>query len=343
MGAFTTPQRDYDIAWAFSHLIETAYGTPLDFADLTLANAFDQPEAFVVEQTRQTNAAKFGKGHEWATSSREVAQTLRFGRTGDLSTLIAGHFLPLALGKCVTTGADPYDHTLTPKLKADGLTAPTTTVWVLKTAGVRGLAPGLACNDWQISGANRQAVQYTANYIGKGNLIEADHTSQPTFSPELILIGGDVIINMGAPGSAIAVGERVLDWQVGYSQNLSTETAGFPGSGLFYGRMFIGARRLTARLRLFSDASADMWNLVKNGTIQEVEFNCAGDANNHLNIKLPSLKWRLTDEYVDGKHVNVLAATEEDFFIAQPSATPATVPIQIVLRDTVDGHLQTPA
>lgn len=339
---FTQPQRDYDIAWAFSNKIETAYGTALAFADIDQSNAFDTPEAFVIERERKTNAAKFGKGHEWGTTSRDVAQSLRFTRSGDLSTLVAGLFLPLSMGKVVTVGTGPYDHTITPKLLVDGLSSPSTTVWVKKTAAVRGRAAGIVCNDWSISGRNREAVQYTANFIGKGSITDEAHSSQPTFSPELILIGGDVVVNMGAPGAAVSIGERVLDWTVTYSQNVSTATAAFPGSGLFYGRMFIGARRITVTLRVFSDETADMWNLFINGTVQEVQFNCAGDASNHLNIKIPSVKWRLSDAYEDGKHVNVLTATEDDVFIGQAGATPADVPIQCVLRNQVAAYLQTP-
>jgi hypothetical protein len=103
--------------------------------------------------------------------------------------------------------------------------------------------------------------------------------------------------------------------------------------------MFIGPRRLTVTLRAFSDETSDFFDLFTNGTVQEVSFNCAGDANNHLNIKIPSLKWRLSDAYESGMHLNVLTATEEDLFIAQAGATPADVPIEVVLRNTIEEYL----
>jgi len=344
--AFTAPQRDYDIAEAWSNLIESAYGTPLAFTDLDQRSYFNNPEAFRITKQYETDGEKFGKGHDQATSYRDTARDLRLTRSGDLSTAIAGRLLALLNGDVATVFDDPaWDHTFTPKDPADGLSAPTTTAWLKESEGVRGRAHSLALNSLTITGSNQQAVQYTAEFIGSGEFTAGAHTSFPSLATELILRSGDVAVLTGAPASAVAFGDRLLDWSVTFNNNLKDALGYFPGSGLYRGRIFLGRRTASITLNAFADDSSDLFDLFLDGTIQELQINCAGDADNHCNIKFPSVRFNAGGEprYEDGILVRPLVASERDIFIGQAGATPSDQPWQIVVRNAVVEYLATPA
>jgi hypothetical protein len=343
---FTAPQRDYDIAEAWSDLIEDGYGTVLGFDDLDQRSYFNNPEAFRITKQYETDGNKYGTGLEGATQYIDVARDLRLTRSGDLSSKIAGRLFALLAGDEAVVFDDPgYSHSFTPKAPADGLHAASTSAWLKESEGVRGRAHGLCLNSLTISGRNQQAVQYSAEFVGSGQFTSGDHTALPGLATEVILRGGDVSVLLGAIGSAAAFGDRILDWTVTFNNNLKDALGYFPGSGLYRGRMFMGRRTVSVTLNAFADDSSDLFDLFLNGTVRELQINCAGDADNFCNIDIPSLRFNSGGEprYEDGILVRPLVASERDIFIGQPSATPDDNPYLVVVSNLVPAYLQTPA
>ena len=85
-----TPQRDFDVAWAFSHKKQTNYATQLVGGDMLLRTYFNAIELGQITSKKETDGAKFGKGHEFSTTLREVSRDLRLSRSFDLSSLMGG-------------------------------------------------------------------------------------------------------------------------------------------------------------------------------------------------------------------------------------------------------------
>ena len=158
-----TPQRDFDVAWAFSHKKQANYATQLVGGDMLLRTYFNAIEFGKITSKKETDGQKFGKGHEFSTTVREVSRDLQLSRSFDLSSLMGGWAAFFGMGKIATSGAGPYTHTLTFADPAVAVDVPVTTIYEEIAAGEKRLLHSMAVNSVTISGRNQETVQIRLN------------------------------------------------------------------------------------------------------------------------------------------------------------------------------------
>src|ERR1035437_1790899 len=97
------PQRVMDAQWAFSGKKQTDYSTLVSDANMTKAVAVIGSEIADLSRTAFTDQARFGKGHEFPTLSRELTRDIKYARTFDLSSMTAGYLAGFGMGRVVTS------------------------------------------------------------------------------------------------------------------------------------------------------------------------------------------------------------------------------------------------
>ncbi len=334
------PQRDFDVAWAFTTKKQTAYDTIRADVDLTLRTYFNALEFGAITQRKETDGAKFGKGHEFSTIVRNLSQDLRLARSFDLSSLMAGWVAAFGMGKVVTTGIGPYVHTITfSDPPTDGKDAPVTTIYEQLSDGIKRKIHSAAVNDFSMSGQNQQLVQMALNLVGSGE-VTSGAVTLPGVTAISLFNGGDTTVKVGPQGAPVDISERILDWSFNVSQNLKDDLGYHPGSGLYRARIWLGKRTVSLSLRAFLDDSSDMLDLFLANTLREVEIKNTIDANNELTVLFPGLRFtQYSTEVEDGILVHNLS-TGDDGVFKDVSGTP-NEPIQIIVKNDEATYLAT--
>ena len=323
------PQRDFDVGWAFSTKKQTDYATLLADVDLNKRTYFNAVDLGVITSRKETDGQKFGKGHEFSTTQREVSRDLRLTRGFDLSSLMAGWAMFFGMGKVVTAGVGPYTHTLTFADPSVSKSAPVTTVYEELAAGEKRKLHSMAVNDVTISGRNQETVQMTMNLIGSGQVTDGAVTL-PSLTTLTFFLGGDVTVKLGAQGGAVDISERVLDWSFTVSQNLKEALGYSPGSGLYRNKIWYGKRTTRANIRVFWDATSDMLDLFLGNTLRELEFILGTAGTDQLNALFPAIRFNEHETSVeDGFLVNNLSSGDDGVF--KDSGGTPNEPVQITL------------
>ncbi len=336
------PQRDFDVAVAFTTKQQTDYATIRADADMDKRTSVTALDPAQVTQVKETDGDEFGKGHEFSTIQRSVSQDVRLARSGNLSSLLAGMLGAFGLGAVVTSGTGPYTHVFTAlDPPVDGKSPPVTTMFEQLSDGIEQKLHSLALNDFSISGRNQQIVQFQSNWIGSGELTAgALAGGLPAITPVTLFNGGDTIVSVGPQGAPVDISERDLEWSITVNQNLKEALGYHPGSGLFRGRIWIGKRTFQLNLRIFFDDSADMRDLFLNNTLQEVQIDNQIDANNGITIKFPGVRFAPYEAQIeDGMFVHSLS-TGDDGVFKDVGGTP-NEPIEITVLNDEPTYLAT--
>ena len=336
---FTTPQRDWLQTWAFSLKKESAYGTILAFADLDKKVAFDESGSAQRTPNIVSDRRRLGKGSPFTTQDRIVAWDSRITRPVPLSTLTAGWILSFVLGKHVAGGVGPFTETLTFADQATGAQAPSTTIWTGDGGDLYRL-PGMSCNSCEISWRAQEEVLISSEWIGSGNRTEGDHSAEPNPIAHGIVIAGDVVVNMDAPGEVTPadISDRILEGRIRISQNLAADLGYSPGAGAFRNRLWFGDQTVQVDLTLFDDGSGDIEDLVANRTKQELNFLFPFDANNKIAIDIPVMKWLSANKTSQGGFRAYQATTGDDGVYKDGTGTPDE-PVQVVITTSVQQDL----
>lgn len=331
------PQRALDMSWVFGDKIQTNYATILGAVDLTRRIAFENADFPAITKQVETDRAKFGKGHGFTTSFLEVGRDVRLARSFDCSTLSAGALLQLLFGAVSTSGLGPYDHVFTFADPLVDINAPTTTFYIEEGSGVLRRLHSMACNDVAFSGRNLQAVKMSGNLIGSGE-VTSGTIALPAITVPTILRAGDVSALLGTQGAPTDLSERVLEWSFNISSNLREATGRYPGTGIYRGRMWYGTPTVTAEIKMFRKDNADLIDLFMSSTIQELQINMAGDANNHLNVIFPALRFFEHSTVVEDEMIVDVLSTGPDGVFLDSGGTP-NEPIEVTLRNDVPAYL----
>ena len=309
-----TPQRDFDVGWAFSTKKQTNYATLLADVDLDKRTYFNAIEFGNISSKKETDGQKFGKGHEFSTTVREVARDLRLARGFDLSSLMAGWAGFFGMGKIATSGAGPFTHVHTFADPAVSVDVPVTTIYEEVAAGEKRKLHSMAINDFTISGRNQETVQMQMNLIGSGQVTDGAVTL-PSLTALTFFLGGDVTIKLGPQGATVDIGECVLDWSFTVSQNLKADLGYSPGSGVYRDKMWYGKRTARASLRVFWDNTADMMDLFLGNTLRELEFVLNTSGTDQVNALFPAIRFTEYDIGVeDGFLINNLSSGDDGVF-----------------------------
>lgn len=333
------PQRAFDVTWLFSSRRESAYGTPLADADLTRRVVAPAVELGKLSKLFRNDLDRFGKGHEFATELEELSRDLRRTTSFDASSLTVAWVCAFGMGRVATTQPNPtgnptaFDHLFTFADPALSKHAPTTTVYEELTADLRRRLVSLACNDLALSGRGRDPVQLTANWIGSGSTSDGVLTPLPALTPQSFFLGRDADVLFGPQGAPVSLRNRILDWSLSVTQNLESDLGYHPGSGLFRGRIWYGARRVSASLTLFAQETDDLLSLFLADTVRELQINLTGDVIgagpevHRVALRLPAVRITALDDALEGNHIVYRLEINEAGVLRQPGLEPLEITV----------------
>lgn len=296
-------QRTLDMQWAISAKIQNDYDTPLVDGDVDMAHAVR--EANVAELTKELRSDKetYGKGHEFATSTWEVARSTQLSRSMDGSSFILGWALSLLMGKVTTSQPDgtgspnTYYHKIEffePPTEATSQ-IPTTTIIEKISAGIKRQLPAMAMNTVTVSAEGFETLNCAVELIGSGK-VNTSTKSMPSLSTVSYLSSNKATVKLG--DSQEAVTTRVRSWSVAFANDLKEARGYFPSSDLYRGRMEIGARSAIPSLVVDVKEDSDLYTDFLNNTEIALDIYCEGDYTegtdyrHYLRIRFPNLYYR---------------------------------------------------
>lgn len=244
-------ERDFDVLWAFSTKKQSAYGTKLADADLTLATPFKGPDVVVRTPTVETDAEQAGRGSAsggFPESQQIERWDVRMARRFDLTSLVAGWVAAFGLGQVTTTQPDSggapntYDHSC--RFMTNAVSLPVTSIVEQPTSGtdLKSLYRDMAIGDFEISAEAGGRLQLAANLVGSGYR-EASTLSMPSVTAGSFLRMSGVTFQVGPTAGMVDVSSRIKSFTLSANNNPLEDDGYFPGSGLYRGRLEYGQRR----------------------------------------------------------------------------------------------------
>jgi len=293
-------QRALDMSWAFSTKKQSDYVTALEDGDLTLTHPITDPSVAEISKELRTDRDTYGKGHEFPTTVRQVAQSTSFTRGMDGSSLILGWLFAFAMGKVTTiqpdSGGHPntYLHTFSFFDPATEGTAvmPTTSIVEKVSTGIKRLIPSLAITSVSLTAEGFEHISASANFIGSG-VVSSSTLSMPSMPTLSYLASNYATIKLGDAAEDIST--RVRSWGVELNNAPAEGRGYFPGSGLYRGRLEVGARSIVPSLVVDLDASSDLYTDFLNNTELALEIYARGDLTSdgdyyhYLRLRFPRL------------------------------------------------------
>ena len=339
-------ERDFDVLWAFSTKKQSAYGTKLADADLTLATPFKGPDVVVRTPTVETDSEQAGRGFASAgfPESQEIERwDVRVARNFDLTSLMAGWAAAFGLGQVTTSQPDSvgapntYDHQC--RFITSSKQLPVTSLVEQATSGaaLKSLYRDLAVSDFEISAESAGRLQLKVNLVGSGYR-ETSTLAMPSVTAGSFLRMHGVTFQVGPTGSEVDVSSRLKSFSLEVNNNPLEDDGYFPGSGLYRGRLEYGKRRdveLAFRL-LVADAvernHLEAGNYLK-AIITAVGAAIEGTYKHTLTITVPRLAYRaLPMGFEDGMAVYDI---EANVFHDATSG----YPLDITVRNNIASYM----
>ncbi len=349
------PQRIHEVNWAFSTKKQASYTTLVPDVSLDKRVAIIGADFGELSKAALSDAARFGKGHEWPTTRRELTRDLRLARTMDLSSLLFGWAAAFAMGSVTSTqpapGTNPnfWQHVIKFSSASASRQAPVTTIYeeLSGQTSFRRKLESLAVESFSISGRAREVAQLQMNLIGSGRVTTGAVTLPALTGVSLLDLGG-LVFKLGAQGAAVNITERLIEFSVSVAQNTDADNGYHPGSGLYRNRLWFGNRRASFSATVFVDsASTDLYDNWLNENIREVSFEFIGDLitsgqpETHGGVILfPAV--RLTAAQIgesNGMLIYRISAGEEDVY--KGAGGSPDEPIQITVRNNISSYLAT--
>ena len=344
-------QRTLDMQWAISTKKQSDYDTVI--TDTEIDTTHPIREANVAEITKELRSTKdtFGKGHEFATDTWEVAHSTMMSRSMDGSSFILGWALSLLLGKVTTTqpdgvgSANTYHHEMEffDPPTAGTSSIPTTTIIERVSTGIKRNLPSMAMNSVTISAEGFETLNVACEMIGSGN-VATSSKSMPSLPTLSYLASNYATIKLG--DSVEDVTTRVRSWSVAFNNNLKEARGYFPSSGLYRGRMEIGARSVIPSLVIDLDATSDFYTDFLNNTELALDILCEGDFTegtdykHYIRMRFPNLYYRaIPIEENDGYWTYSVTFDEETVIYDDSEANPLVL---VEVQNLQDEYLGTP-
>jgi len=296
-------QRALDMAWAFSTKKQVDYDTPIPDADIDKSHSLREISVAEITKEARSDRDSYGKGHEFATTFREVARDLRISRSFDGSSLILGWLFAFGLGKIVTIQPDStgspntYLHTMTffdPSVENTAQLPVTSIIEkVSGAAALKRLLPSLALASLTVSGEGFEHLVAAADFIGSG-AASASTKVMPGLTAVSFLASNYAIVKLGDTEEDITT--RVRSWSVALNNDPREARGYFPSSGLYRGRMEIGKRSIVPSLVVDLAEDSDLYDDFLSHTELALDMYCEGDVveegkpyKHYLRIRFPNL------------------------------------------------------
>lgn len=320
-------QRAMEMQWAFSSKKQSDFDTKVADGSITMTHPVREVNPAEVSKEFRSDKDTYGKGHEFATDIWQVAQDVRKTINVDGSSYMLGWLIAFALGKVVTTQPDvtncpnTYQHACTffdPDTEATAQLPVTTIVEkVTGAANLKRYLESMALSSLTISGEGFEHLNAVAEWIGGGK-VTASALTMPDLPTVSYLTSNFATVKLGDTEEAVTT--RVRSWSVAINNNPKEDRGYFPSSGMYRGRLEIGARTVVPSLVIDLDATSDFYDDFIANTQLALEILCEGDVaesapcttKHTLKLEFPRLKYTaLPIEESDGVFTYAVTFSEE--------------------------------
>jgi hypothetical protein len=343
-------QRSLEMQWAFSSKKQSDYDTKVSDGDLTMTHPVREVRPAEITKEMRSDREAVGKGHEFATSQWEVARSTALTRVVDGSSYILGWLMAFAMGKVVTTQPDAvyapntYQHVFTffdPDVTGTAM-LPTTTIVekVTAAAALKRYLWSMAVSSLTISGEGFEHLSASADLLGSGKTT-ASTLSMPAMPTLSYLTSNKATVKLGDASEVVTT--RVRSWNVAINNDPKDARGYFPSSGIYRGRLEIGARSAIPALVLDLDATSDLLDDFLANTEVALELLCEGDTiestyKHSIKFEFPDLIYSaMPIDEADGVYTYGVTFSEEGV-LYKTGASPAPL-LQVTVINKTASYL----
>ena len=260
----------------------------------------------------ESDAAEFGKGHEFPTQTFVTSWDVGGQIEKYLSAEIAAWALAFGLGKSVKSGTPPnYVYTTTPLVPVtDGIELPYFSfIETIRQGGgsvIDRMAVGCAVEDWTItigSGPGRANSKIMVNFVGSGKLTEPSAITMPAATTEKLLPSASLAL--AVIGVDYVALKDIVSLDFGWKNNLNLNDGFFPGSGFqtggdattgaIRGRLECGNRHATLKFVARFEAGSSELAQLKAQTTGTAVITLTFDANNTVTVTFPLVSFAMAE------------------------------------------------
>lgn len=226
----------------------------------------------------ESNAAEYGKGHEFETAVYKTSWDCDVSVEATLSSELATWAFCYGLGTVVESPAGTY--TVTPLVPTTALELPYFSYLQAIRQGASpvwdDMAVGCAVNDFLIKvayGPSRANYTITINIVGSGRLTEPSAITQPALVTPHWLPSASLAFTLTSM-DYVAL-KRIVSLEFGWNNNINKdfgfypgcgEQGGVAGAGAVRGRLLIGTRIPILRYTVLVEYGSTEWTKLKAGT-----------------------------------------------------------------------------
>lgn len=339
-------QRIEAMEWAYSVKKQSDYDTAVLDADLTQAHPIKEISIGQVTKELRSDRETIGKGHEYPTQVWEVARDTRFTRAFDGSSDILGWLFAFGCGKIQSTQqgvSAAYLHKLTLFDPAVETTSqlPVTTI-VEKVTAATALKRSLlsmAVVGITVSAEGFEHLSVSADFIGSGKT-ENSSLTMPGLVSAHYLASNAAVIKLGDASEDIST--RVRSWSIALANNPKEGRGYFPSSGLYRGRLEVGARTIVPSLVVDLSADSDLLDDFLANTEIALEILAEGDVisgtyKHSIKFTFPNMQYQaVLIEEDEGMLTYALSFDENTVLYNSGSSDP---PASIEVVNTIPAYL----
>jgi hypothetical protein len=250
----------------------------------------------------EDDAAEYGKGHEFATTTFKTSWDVTGTLEKYLSAEMAAWAVCFGLGKVVKSGSANFTYTCTPLFPSAGdateLPYFSFVEQIRPGAGVilDRQAVGCAVEGFTIaigSGPGRANSKITVEFVGSGKVIDlATGITMPAATVENLLPSASLTLTIN--GVDYVTAKNLVSLETSWKNNLRVNDGFFPGSGFqtagdattgaIRGRLEFGNRQGTLKFVARFDASSAEYAKLKAQTTGTAVMTLTHDTNNSLQL-----------------------------------------------------------
>lgn len=343
-------QRIEAMKWAYSVKKQSDYDTVVLDADLTQSHPIREVSVAQVTKELRSDRETIGKGHEYPTQVNEVARDSRFTRAFDGSSDILGWLFAFGCGKVQTTqqGATAaYLHKCTlfdPAVETTSQLPITTIVEQLTgAANLKRALLSMAVTGITVSAEGFEHLSVSADFIGSGKT-ENSTLTMPDLVAASYLASNNAVVTLGDATEDITT--RVRSWSIALANSPKEGRGYFPSSGLYRGRLEVGARTCIPSLVVDLDATSDLLDDFLANTEIALSITAEGDVisgsyKHSISFVFPNLQYQaVLIEEDEGMLTYALSFDENTVLYNIGSADPL---VKIEVVNTIPAYLEASA
>lgn len=340
-------QRIEAMEWAYSVKKQSDYDTAVMDADLTQAHPIREVSIGQVSKEIRSDRETIGKGHEYATKVWEVARDTRFTRAFDGSSDILGWLFAFGCGKIQSTqqgATTAYLHKFTlfdPAVETTSQLPVTTIVEKITAAtALKRALLSMAVVGITVSAEGFEHLSVSADFIGSGKT-EASSLAMPELVAASYLASNAATVKLGDAAEDIST--RVRSWSIALANNPKEGRGYFPSSGLYRGRLEVGARTVIPSLVVDLAADSDLLDDFLANTEIALDILAEGDVisgayKHSIRFVFPDLQYSaVLIEEDEGMLTYALSFDENTVLYDSGSSDP---PVKIEVVNTIPTYLE---